>query len=514
MFYLAAFLALLIPKLSSETGQQLAPYPLENSEHSAFPAHLYYTRQEPYRSYECFPKRIHLAQANNVQDDHRVSMTVSFSLDYENCRGAQPTVFYGRSFRYEGTVKAQEPKQFNYTSGKSDGLFQSDWIFHVELPRLKAGGFEQYWYRIVVDGNPSKAVLTGRRLHALRGMQKRLGETKPHPFRTPPLPGAPTTLALVGDLGQTENSTRTMAHIWRATQKNDFNDHPISQLLIAGDMAYADSDPWRWPSFLDVMEPLFRSTPLHVAAGNHEIECDSITREIFVPYENYFRNPNRIQEADKLPVSDDYRKTLWRGSCSAPSEFQSHYDYGNAFYSYDHGLVKIIVLSSYSNTTAGSVQYQWLEGELQSVDRKRTPWLLVSFHSPLYTTFLGHVNEAQSIAMKKAMEPLFVQYSVNLVVSGHDHAYMRTHPLAYGQVDPSAPIYLTLGAGGNREQHSEGYRHENPEEWVAARTLNDYGYGHLYIPNATHAMFNWVRDGVSKDGIRDHVWISNTHFKP
>jgi hypothetical protein len=251
-----------------------------------------------------------------------------------------------------------------------------------------------------------------------------------------------------------------------------------------------------------------------VAAGNHEIECDNVTNQIFVPYENWFRNPNRVADADIRPVEEDYRKTLWKGSCSTPSEFQGHYNYGNAFYSYQHGLVQIIVLSSYSDATVGSVQYEWLEQELQTMDRKITPWLLVSFHAPLYTTFQGHVDELEAVNMKQAMEPLFVKYGVNIVVSGHDHGFMKSHSLAFGQVDPTglSPIYLTLGAGGNREEHPPGYRHEEPEAWVAERNLQEYGYGHLFVSNATHALFDWVRDGTPVKLAQDQEWIYNPHY--
>ena len=82
----------------------------------------------------------------------------------------------------------------------------------------------------------------------------------------------------------------------------------------------------------------------------------------------------------------------------------------------------------------------------------------------------------------------------------------------HSSADGNGPIYLTLGAGGNREQHSKGYVHDTPEEWVVKRDHQEYGYGHLYLPNATHAQFNWVRDGTTEDGIRDSVWIENYIF--
>jgi hypothetical protein len=258
-----------------------------------------------------------------------------------------------------------------------------------------------------------------------------------------------------------------------------------------------------------------RTTPLQAAGGNHEIECDNITHKIFIPYENYFRNPNRIQDPDMLPVPDDYRKTLWNQQCTASSEFLGHYNYGNSFYAFTHGLTHTIVLNSYTDTLPNSIQYLWLDQELQSVNRAVTPWLLVMYHCPLHTTFIGHNGEINAALMLESMEPLFVQYQVNLIVSGHDHAFMRTHPMVKSHRDPSGkgPIYLTLGAGGNREEHPKGYINDTPEEWVAKRDDQEYGYGHLFVPNRTHAHFNWVRDGTTEQGSRDSVWLENQFFK-
>ena len=229
-------------------------------------------------------------------------------------------------------------------------------------------------------------------------------------------------------------------------------------------------------------------------------------------YESYFRNPNRLQDAERLPIDPDYRSSLW--SCSTPSEFLGTYNYGNAFTSVRHGLAHIVTLSSYSAMDPASPQYQWLHEELsQRVDRKATPWLLVMFHSPLHTTFVNHYDELNGRIMLEAMEPLFVKYGVNIVVSGHDHAYLRTKPMQGREFDETGlgPVYLTLGAGGNREGHTGGYVHDAPEAWVAKRNNDEFGYGHLYLANATHAHFRWVRDGVSQHPMQDTIWFTNPH---
>lgn len=478
-------------------------------EESAFETELYHHLLEPYRSFKCMPRRIHLSQASNVDSTNHLNWTVSFTLDYQNCKHVKPFVLYGRQL--DRAERATAEKQvFNFSSSRTGTYYQSDFIYHVELPNLEAGR-TQYWYRVEVEeAGPSTNVRTARYLRETIDPVVVVASTPTLTFQTPPSRGTPTTLAFLGDLGQTGNSTKTMNYILRATNPF-FHLYPVSMIMIVGDMSYADGDPHRWTSWLDLMEPLFRSTPVEVAAGNHEVECDNITLDIFIPYENFFHNANQLGKAETKPIDRNYLATLWNKDCATPSQFEGHYNFGNAFYAFQHGLVQMIVLSSYSETNVGSPQYQFLERELASVDRRLTPWLIVTFHCPFYTTFAGHDHEIQSRKMRDAMEPLFVMYGVNLVFSGHDHAYLRTRPMAYGKSDEDGPIYFIVGAGGNREGHSHAYLNDEPEEWVAVRDRFEYGYGNLFVPNATHAQFKWVRDGTTNVGAHDDVWLTNNH---
>lgn len=236
--------------------------------------------------FPCLPQHLHLAQANNVDDqDLVVSMTVSFSLDFQKCRHGRPIVLYGTMpWKASGQVRGDRPLQFNYTSDETrenlrdeeyeNGIYHSDWIYHIQLQNLQAGRVE-YWYRIIVEEviPPTNSAFVAQQ-RSLRGsLGYSLGETRSFTFKTPPLSGTATTLALVGDLGQTKNSTRTVFEIYKATQEFSYKTvPPVSQLLISGDLSYADSNPGRWTSWLRFMEPLVRSLPMQVLPGNHEIE--------------------------------------------------------------------------------------------------------------------------------------------------------------------------------------------------------------------------------------------------
>ena len=90
----------------------------------------------------------------------------------------------------------------------------------------------------------------------------------------------PIKFALVGDLGQTDDSKTTIQHI--ASNAN------ITAILHAGDMSYADSVQERWDSWFELIEFLSKSTPWLVCPGNHEIETHGLTKDIFVPYQSRF----------------------------------------------------------------------------------------------------------------------------------------------------------------------------------------------------------------------------------
>ena len=281
-------------------------------------------------------------------------------------------------------------------------------------------------------------------------------------------------------MGYSERSLATMANIRKAE---------VSQVIIVGDISYAGARWYRWTRWLESMEPLLRHTQLVVAAGNHEIECDA-ELYVFTSYENLFHNPN-YRDAVQTPISPEYKATLHNQQCTAPNTFEANYQYGNSFCEYTHGLLRVIVLNSYSDCTPGSIQFEWLVSILSSVDRSVTPWVMVVMHAPIYTPFRGHRSEVKS--NKAAMELVFNEFAVNIVVSGHDHAYSRTYPVRLGELDDNAPIYVIAGTGGTLEgPPSDGYRHKMiPEAWVASRYLDTAGYAYLEIHNATHALWDY-----------------------
>lgn len=86
--------------------------------------------------------------------------------------------------------------------------------------------------------------------------------------------------------------------------------------------------------------------------------------------------------------------------------------------------------------------------------------MIVMLHSPWYNSNNYHYMEGES--MRVMFEQWFVNKKVDLVLSGHVHAYERserisnvkfniTNGLSTPVKDLNAPIYITIGDGGNIE---------------------------------------------------------------
>jgi hypothetical protein len=206
---------------------------------------------------------------------------------------------------------------------------------------------------------------------------------------------------------------------------------------------------------------------------------------IFQAYETRFRMPQVYPP--ELGIFEGPHGML---NLDAPP-YPLPYEWGNAYYSFDYGPAKHIVISAYSSMEPGSKQYAWVVSELQNVNRDITPWVLVTLHTPLYSTFDKHHHDLQIVAARQHMEPLFVKNYVNVIFTGHIHAYQRSHNVAMDVLDETGPLHITVGAGGRN--CDAPFMSEEPEHWVAHRDASHYGYGKFEIFNSTHAQWQWIR---------------------
>ncbi len=131
------------------------------------------------------------------------------------------------------------------------------------------------------------------------------------------------------------------------------------------------------------------------------------------------------------------------------------------FYSFDYGNAHFVVLDSGNNTN--ETAKQWLREDLQNATKK---WKFVVFHYPAYPAFNDGKSIAESIC--ENWIPILEDNGVDMVFVGHQHLYMRTHPIFRGEVqtDPEAYgiIYVMGNAGSKTYAGGEGFSYIAREE--------------------------------------------------
>ncbi|XP_059307988.1 purple acid phosphatase 23 isoform X1 [Lycium ferocissimum] len=399
------------------------------------------------------------------------------------------SVVYSQLYPFEGL--------WNYTSGI---------IHHVKIDGLEPE--TKYYYKC---GDSSLAAMSE--------------ELEFETFALPTPNKYPRRIAVVGDLGLTSNTTTTIDHLI-------MNDP--SMILMVGDLTYANQylttggkgascyscqfpdapiretyQP-RWDGWGRFMEPLISRVPMMVIEGNHEIEPQAAGLT-FQSYLKRFSVPSKES-----------------GSNS------------NLYYSFDAGGVHFIMLGAYVDYNQTSAQYAWLQDDLEKVDRRVTPWLVAAWHSPWYNSYSSHYQEFE--CMRQEMEEILYTYRIDIVFSGHVHAYERMNRVYNYTLDPCGPVYITVGDGGNIEKvnvdHADdpgkcpspgdnipefgGICHMNftsgpakgnfcwdkQPEWSAYRE-SSFGHGILEMVNSTHALWTWHRnqDIYRENSHGDQIYI-------
>jgi hypothetical protein len=89
------------------------------------------------------------------------------------------------------------------------------------------------------------------------------------------------------------------------------------------------------------------------------------------------------------------------------------------------------------STYLDKTQLDWLEKQLAGAPKDE--WKIAFFHHPLYSSARKH---GSSLDLRKVLEPIFVKYGVNVVLTGHDHVYERIKP-------QQGIHHFVSGAGGS-----------------------------------------------------------------
>ena len=216
-------------------------------------------------------------------------------------------------------------------------------------------------------------------------------------------------------------------------------------LLHGGDFSDAGNYLWTYAAEVTGNEDFFTKYPLMAASGNHDTVGTSETYRL---------------------INVNLKESTRNGGQSTGTGMYYSYDYGNAHF---------VVLNIAKDSTIDNTQLAWVDQDLAASNKQ---WKFVYFHRPMYTCAGEKEPDAMDDDLCEALEPVFNQYDVDVVVQAHVHMYSRTKPItslgtvATGwttqttngyeyTVNPGAPIYTETATAASNVEHI--YRGASPE---------------------------------------------------
>jgi 3',5'-cyclic AMP phosphodiesterase CpdA len=220
--------------------------------------------------------------------------------------------------------------------------------------------------------------------------------------------------------------------------------------LFNGDLCYAnlaDDRVRTWWDFWANNSRSARNRPWMPSPGNHENELGNGPIG-YRAYQTYFSLP---AAAGQTNVTRGLWYAFTAGSMRVISIANDDIVYQDAGNSYVRGY------------SAGA-QKAWLERELAAARRNRdVDWIVVCMHQVAIST--ADMFNGADLGIRQEWLPLFDTYGVDLVGSGHEHHYERSHPIRGRQANatltpiPAATatdvidttkgtVHMVIGGGG------------------------------------------------------------------
>ncbi|CAF2126035.1 unnamed protein product [Rotaria magnacalcarata] len=293
-----------------------------------------------------------------------------------------------------------------------------------------------------------------------------------------------------GDMGLAPYAPGSKFTTGRVTARvTSFN---ITCLLHIGDISYARGFGAQWDAFMTQIEPIAARIPYMVAIGNHE-------------YDHVLGGD---KDPSGAPGPGGFRPEWGNyaydsgGECAVPMIHRFHSpSNGNSlfWYSFDVGPVHIIYYSTEHDFRHTSPQYAWLEQDLRSVDRSRTPWIIVGSHRPMYASETDEPYDFTKIILQLSLESLFYKYHVDVNLFAHKHSYERTCPMFQQKCVSDGITHVLIGMAG-QDIDSGQY---SGAAWSIYHD-QEYGYSQLWA-NRTYLYFSYYHN--SDDMIADQFTL-------
>ncbi len=299
-------------------------------------------------------------------------------------------------------------------------------------------------------------------------------------FTTAPRTGSSvrTRVWVLGDPGsQSGAGSRAVRDAYASWSEG----HPADMILMLGDNAYtAGLDRQYQVSVFDRFKLFLRNTALWSVIGNHEGN----------------KGTKRKDSSDSVYQTGPYYDIF-----SFPKKGESGGVASNteAYYSFDFGEIHFVMLDSYFSTD-NRQQFKermvaWLKSDLSNQNAK---WIIAAWHHSPYSKG-SHDSDSGSreTYIRESILPILEDHGVDLVLTGHSHAYERSYFLhgLYGKsVEATRNPQVFLDHGNGRV---EGVLLSDGMPATGAYRKSENGKGTVYVVSGNAS-------SVSSRGSLDH----------
>uniref|UniRef100_A0A7S3VR38 Calcineurin-like phosphoesterase domain-containing protein n=1 Tax=Dunaliella tertiolecta TaxID=3047 RepID=A0A7S3VR38_DUNTE len=317
------------------------------------------------------------------------------------------------------------------------------------------------------------------------------GSNRVFKFKSPPKTASDSGFSFIafGDMGQAddEHNYPGAGETVNAIAQ-EMRHRPVDLLIHAGDLSYASGSHHGWNHFMDSIEPFASQVPYMVSIGNYDYgyEGDGL-RDPSGAGVSWF--PDENDSGGECGVMSAARFSMPGARKGDKPPF---------WYSYNYGNVHFTVISSEHDCAPGSEQYRWLERDLSSVDRCKTPWLALVLHRPMYVVYPHEENRQIGEELRAMLEPLLLHHRVDLTIAGHVHTYFRTCAVASGECREEGITHFIAGTGGHE---LTSMKKGLTDSW-AVEGCNDFGFLRFDVSwDSLQAQFIRTVDGRAVDEV-------------
>lgn len=149
-------------------------------------------------------------------------------------------------------------------------------------------------------------------------------------------------------------------------------------------------------------------------------------------------------------------------------------------YSFDYGNAHFAVVNTNDCIAISDAQLKWLENDMNSTD---ADWKIVFMHKSPYS--LGKdIKWPDACYLQQSLAGVCDRTNVDLVMSGHDHMYVRTKPLNDNKVVNQADgtTYILSGTAGSKRYEFRTFILNNyfSQEILEVAVSQKTGYGNYW----------------------------------